>query len=345
MSVEPFVTRQSDDLGGSPLRRVQTDHERRRYGSDESGEDVFPLSSSAEGTEEGSVVSDDSPPLSPRDGSLPSFAVVPPSRRGSRTVTQEERENWLRGGEVDDLAKEVTTRSRAKSLEGKTRMSLRRGKSFTSLLPGEAPAPLAARREQPRGPPSPVYELREPPTPSASSLPISDHSDIESGETHHSSISMYPPASAALLSNDSSTAPRKSLRDFVPQLVILVSLFLSSFAVIAFTISTLPGLFLPHSVSDLPSLTAAMTTYRASSFFAEVHLFAVLTILFLWKQCFSIPGSILTNILFGALYGTWMGSFWACLWTATGSTGAYLIAVCISPLVRPFLPFLLQSSH
>jgi hypothetical protein len=121
----------------------------------------------------------------------------------------------------------------------------------------------------------------------------------------------------------------------VPQLVILVALFFSSFAVIFLFIRTLPGLFLPHSIADLPALTATLSTYRSSSFVAELHLFGVLTLLFLWKQCFSIPGSVLTNILFGALYGTTMGTLWACLWTATGSTGAYLIALVIAPLVSP----------
>ncbi|GAA5867472.1 hypothetical protein JCM8547_007516 [Rhodosporidiobolus lusitaniae] len=328
------------DEGGSPLRRVQTEHQRhhRAYGSDESGEDIFPHSST-EGTEESSSTRSDSPPpQTPRDGDVPTFEVVPPSRRGSSSGWNPalEKEFWRTGGPEDEPTKEeIGGRNRSKSLEGQTRMSLRRGRSFTSLLvQPAAPSPFLERKEPILAqPPSPVLETYEPPNTPPS------HSDIESGEEHRPTLSLYPPTSSVSSSSSPAPfspleAPRKSLRDFLPQLAILISLFVSSFAFILLTISTLPGLFLPHSVSDLPSLTASLTSYRASSWFAELHLFAVLTVLFLWKQCFSIPGSILTNILFGALYGTWMGSAWACLWTATGSTGAYLIAVVITPLVE-----------
>ncbi|GAA5886736.1 hypothetical protein JCM6882_005872 [Rhodosporidiobolus microsporus] len=326
--VDSFAAQQS-----SPLARTRAEHERSMYGSDESGgEEAFPHSST-EGTEEsGSTRSDSPPPSTPRDGELPTFEVVPPSRRGSRAEWDvlKERENWRTGGdEVDD---EVHGRHRSKSLEGQTRMSLRRGKSFTSLLVGPpGPSPAGERKEAAVVPPTPIFETYEPPTTPSAGTP--SNSDIESGEEHFPTTSLYPPSSDTLPSPAISSTTKR-LRDFIPQLTILTTLFLSSFAVILFAIATLPGLFLPHSVSELPTLTAAMTEYRSSSLFAEVHVFAVLTLLFLWKQCFSIPGSVLTNILFGALYGTWMGSAWACLWTATGSTGAYLIAVVIAPLVE-----------
>ncbi|GAA5825275.1 hypothetical protein JCM11251_006914 [Rhodosporidiobolus azoricus] len=319
----------------SPLARTRAEHERNLYGSDESAGEDAPPHSSTEGTEEsGSTRSDSSTPPTPRDEEMPSFAIIPPSRRGSAAQwdLMKEQENWRTGGpETED---EVHGRHRSKSLEGKTRMSLRRGKSFTSLLGGPPGSDQVVEREKTSAivPPTPIFEVYEPPTTPNTGSP--SNSDIESGEEHFPSTSHYPPTSGTLPSPASSSAATRRLRDFVPQLTILFTLFLSSFAVILFAIATLPGLFLPHSVSDLPSLTAAMTEYRASSFFAEAHVFGVLTLLFLWKQCFSIPGSVLTNILFGALYGTWMGSAWACLWTATGSTGAYLIAVVIAPLVE-----------
>lgn len=320
------------------------------------------------------------------DGAPHYWVEQPPSRRGS-THLREEREAWRTGGEHplydprilnrsadlmstkelhdaaalaaaatatttvakdDSSSAAAATRNRSKSLEGLTRMSLRRGKSFTSLLVQPAlpssPTPATATDTNTDGrdpflsgaadraklsaiAPTPViaqFEMMPPTGPSGR-----PRADTES--------TLYPPATGLdpLSATTTSTATR-SLRDFVPQLVILFSLFLSSFVVIALTIATLPGLFLPHSVSDLPQLTKTLTTYRASSFAAELHLFVVLTLLFLWKQCFSIPGSILTNILFGALYGTTLGTWWACLWTATGSTGAYLIAVLIAPLVSWF---------
>lgn len=209
------------------------------------------------------------------------------------------------------------------SLKESTRHNLRRGRSFTSLLvQPTTPSPAFER-------PDPIAELHEPKSPSP---PL----DIESGEAQPLAYgaSTFPPAAAPVTAV---ARPVKSLRDFVPQVALLSALFVGSFAVIAVLISTLPNLFIPHAVSDLPALTSALSTYRASSSFAELHLFVVLTVLFLWKQCFSIPGSVLTNILFGALYGTAAGTWWACIWTALGSTGAYGIALVISPLVSVFM--------
>lgn len=205
------------------------------------------------------------------------------------------------------------------ALEGSTRHNLRRGRSFTSLLmQPTTPSPRVER-------PDPILEQRETHSPTLS--------DIESGEERPLAYgpSSYPPEAAAA---PPPPRPIKSIRDFVPQVLTLLALFVASFAVIAVLVATLPNLHIPHSVSDLPALTSSLSTYRASSYFAELHLFLVLTALFLWKQCFSIPGSVLTNILFGALYGTAAGTWWACIWTALGSTGAYGIALVISPLVR-----------
>ncbi|KAJ8292776.1 Transmembrane protein 41A [Rhodotorula toruloides] len=332
--------REAEGYGISPLARQRQEHDRRirfnpEVGVDEAG---GANASSAEGTEESGSTQSDTPPQTPQDEydeveGGPRVWVEPPSRRGSNVgYYEDEREAWRTGGEPDEEAQsliakpDINTRNRSKSLEGMTRMSLRRGKSFTSLVPPspvkERKDPFAAANVPLQAVPPPIFEQFEPPpTPDALS-------DAETGE----GATLYPPATGYAATPLSATP--KTLRDFIPQLAILVSLFLSSFAVIAFTISTLPGLFLPHSVSDLPALTATLTTYRSSSFLAELHLFTVLTFLFLWKQCFSIPGSVLTNILFGALYGTTVGTWWACLWTAAGSTGAYAIALVIAPLVE-----------
>ncbi|GAA5900644.1 hypothetical protein JCM5296_006736 [Sporobolomyces johnsonii] len=335
----------------SPLARTRGDERSpRRRGDTQEPDECSEVERTSSGTEESASTRSDSPPPTPRDfddvtheiilgAGLPSFRLAAPSRRGS-TAEWEERENWRTGGELDEethpLAKEVNTRNRSKSLEGITRMSVRRGRSFTSLLcqPEPGTSPTFARKElfQPPGPILETYETEAP------SPPATEHADIKSGEEHFPStaVSLYPPTLAEAAPPVIAALPleRKTLRDFVPQLIILVTLFLSSFAVIFFFISTLPGLFLPHSVADLPALTKTLSAYRASSFGAELHLFGVLTLLFLWKQCFSIPGSVLTNILFGALYGTTMGTWWACLWTAAGSTGAYAIALVIAPLVE-----------
>ncbi|KAM0753940.1 hypothetical protein T439DRAFT_378049 [Meredithblackwellia eburnea MCA 4105] len=264
-------------------------------------------------------------------------------------------------------------------LEGSTRLQVRRGRSFTSLLiPPPSGSPLAMEKGDPFSSLSfaslgaapvlaDIVERQTPSPPSTSSSLLSlsadlstqptsptiasSLSDLEAGEIDRPPtprpFAVFPPlaptskpvvgASAASHGSlSSSTTSPKNLRSFAPQLGLLLVLFLSSLCLIFLLISTLPNLFIPHSLSDLPTLTSAMTTYRSSSPWAEAHLFIVLSGLFLWKQCFSVPGSILTNILFGALYGTGFGTFWACIWTAGGSTGAYFIARVIAPLVEHY---------
>ncbi|GAA5937613.1 TVP38/TMEM64 family protein [Sporobolomyces koalae] len=313
------------------VRAAQGDIQSSRSSAGGELDDSEPIQS---GTETGSTRSD-SPLQTPQDSDfesngVPSFRVEGPSRRGS-SAEREERELWRSKGEVEEDLKTVEGRNRSRSLEGMTRMGLRRGRSFTSLLnqPPKLSSPTLERNKELYQPPKPIpetYEFEsERPSPVTATI----------GDSYQPSTSiLYPPTMSDSSDVPALPAPTKSMRDFIPQLVILVSLFFSSFAVIFFFISTLPGLFLPHSVADLPALTKTLSTYRSSSFAAELHLFGVLTILFLWKQCFSIPGSVLTNILFGALYGTTAGTLWACLWTATGSTGAYLIALVIAPLVE-----------
>ncbi|KAL8292455.1 hypothetical protein RQP46_001067 [Phenoliferia psychrophenolica] len=266
--------------------------------------------------EEGSSTESESPPQTPAEGynaqPLPLFHLDldRPDALPWGPYTREKRKEDVR-------------------LEG-TRIGVRRGRSFTSLLMPALGSPSAVERQDP------ILEVASPPL-----------SDLEFGEPDRpyapsskgNDLATFPPL--ATTAHAHATAPPgsgvKTLRDFAPQVALLAVLFVASFGMIAALVASLPNLFIPHSVSDLPQLTNALSAYRASSTFAELHLFVVLSFLFLWKQCFSIPGSVLTNILFGALYGTGAGTSWACLWTAGGSTGAYYIARIISPLVEHYL--------
>ncbi|KAI8975134.1 snare associated Golgi protein-domain-containing protein [Mycotypha africana] len=61
----------------------------------------------------------------------------------------------------------------------------------------------------------------------------------------------------------------------------------------------------------------------------------VFSILYLWQQAFSIPGSVLLNLLAGYLYGITMGTVWTSLLTAAGATLAYGLAMLVGePLMQ-----------
>lgn len=189
----------------------------------------------------------DSPPSTPAHGSAAGAGVGSHSIPAFRVTKGDWRGQGLGLGEVQ--------RNNRTMLEGSTRHNLRRGRSFTSLLIQPTTPPVER--------PDPIKEVHSPPL-----------SDIESGGDDTTSSS-YPPTTLPVPPRVE--GPPKTIRDFLPQVAILLGLFLSSFAVIAALIATLPGLFLPHSVADLPTLTSSLSTYRASSTLAELHLFAVLT--------------------------------------------------------------------
>lgn len=127
-----------------------------------------------------------------------------------------------------------------------------------------------------------------------------------------------------------------SFRQFLPHLTYISILFVVSLIIVTLAVASLPmaNLLLPRKLAQLPALTTSLSLYRAHSAFAEAHLFAVLSIVYVAQNAWSIPGAILTNILWGAMYGSVWGSLYACLGTATGSTGAYYLGKQAKPLVR-----------
>ncbi|KAK4051718.1 hypothetical protein OIO90_004668 [Microbotryomycetes sp. JL221] len=290
--------------------------------------------------EAGSTTDTDSPPATPN-------TFIRPTDEWNALTSHQEH----------DSSSSSNKRSRSKTLtatshhtkkpttESPVRQMLRRGRSFTTLLMQPVlPSPRAVDR------PDPIQEFKEakyspPPTDDDDEEDNDKKRKLKSGNNNpvSNAVSYFPPPPAVMavaatpssIEADTSMMPTtKTMRDFVPQIALLGALFVASFILVALLVATLPNLFIPHALSDLPALTSAMSEYRQSSWLAEMHLFTVLTVLFLWKQCFSIPGSVLTNILFGALYGTIKGTIITCVWTALGSTGAYGIALIVAPLVE-----------
>ncbi|KAJ3155383.1 Transmembrane protein 41A [Geranomyces michiganensis] len=76
---------------------------------------------------------------------------------------------------------------------------------------------------------------------------------------------------------------------------------------------------LPTSFDDLKSQSVVLQAYSSAHFYPVLTLF---TLVFVFKQTFSIPGSALMNILGGLLYGFWAFP-WVSLLTAIGSTLCY----------------------
>ena len=93
------------------------------------------------------------------------------------------------------------------------------------------------------------------------------------------------------------------LSKLLPPVLFLLSLFCVSLVCIYYAISTIP-LTLPHNISEIRQQSTALRDYSRRGFTEGLHVSAVLSAIFVFKQAFSVPGSILVNILFGSLYGT-----------------------------------------
>lgn len=109
-------------------------------------------------------------------------------------------------------------------------------------------------------------------------------------------------------------------------------------------VSTIP-LKIPHNISEIKVQTVALRDYSRKGMSEGLHVSAVLSALFVFKQAFSVPGSILVNILFGSLYGTYAATLCACLFTGVGSVLAYYMARLCSPLVERFFPRALATTR
>lgn len=310
VSAVPFLAR---TLSGSPslpsLASYETADGSRRVSRTKSPR--WPLRAELE-------TEDQLPPLD----SIPRLSRPEVSRAASSQalasvceITASSSSSWIATGRGRSLSETTGGRRRANSwksgkLEGIERErqeeevvddplaghKLRRGRSFTTIALPVLPA-------------TPEVEIEEP--------------KFTTTEFDSASSTVVEPT------------PPLGIRQFAPQLVYIVILFIISFIVVSLAIASLPNLFLPRKLAQLPELAASLSLYRAAdSLLAELHLFAVLNIVYVAQNAWSIPGAVLTNVLFGAMYGPIWGSVYACLGTAFGSTGAYFLGREAKPLVR-----------
>lgn len=83
-----------------------------------------------------------------------------------------------------------------------------------------------------------------------------------------------------------------------------------------------PNIKIPHSLSDVKLLSNALRLYSEKQ---SILVLSVFSLVFLFKQCWGIPGALLLNVLAGTVYG--ITALPLCnLLAATGSSMAYIIS-------------------
>ncbi|KAI9492463.1 snare associated Golgi protein-domain-containing protein [Zychaea mexicana] len=123
-------------------------------------------------------------------------------------------------------------------------------------------------------------------------------------------------------------------RRLVPRLALFILIGLLSLLLSLTLARQVLGIELPHTLEDIQTIAVhleAMAAATWSDYFAVAGVFAAL---YLWQQAFSIPGSVLFNLLAGHLYGITAATLWTSFLTAFGATLAYGLAMLVA---EPFL--------
>ncbi|KAG0016737.1 Transmembrane protein 41A [Podila clonocystis] len=113
---------------------------------------------------------------------------------------------------------------------------------------------------------------------------------------------------------------------FMPRILILVGLFVMSLGGLYLIAQVLPPLSLPKSIDDVKVDAEILQEFATATYEGWLRTFWVFSVVYLWKQCFGIPGSAFLNILAGALYGPWFGTLLTSALTTVGSVFAYFMS-------------------
>ncbi|WFD00127.1 hypothetical protein MYAM1_002873 [Malassezia yamatoensis] len=136
------------------------------------------------------------------------------------------------------------------------------------------------------------------------------------------------------------TPTHSTLRIWLPHLWkvgLLLLVFVIATTILGISLRTLPLHMPTHlaqlSLVEVRDICTSLQHYSRSSSQAMWHVWVVLSVFFLWKQAFCIPGSLITNIVFGAMYGSYVGALWIGLLTSIGGMGCYLLAMPFGAVV------------
>ncbi|KAG0279422.1 Transmembrane protein 41A [Linnemannia exigua] len=161
-----------------------------------------------------------------------------------------------------------------------------------------------------------------------------------------SSRHLYPPQPASVLPQYNNTATAETLGldtakgtpaapwgsfqlGFLPRILVLIGLFGMSLGGLYLLAQVLPPLSLPKSIDDVKVDAEILQEFATATYEGWIRTFWVFSAVYMWKQCFGIPGSAFLNILAGALYGPWFGTVLTSALTTLGSVMAYFMSFFI----------------
>ncbi|KAI0068776.1 hypothetical protein BV25DRAFT_1768016, partial [Artomyces pyxidatus] len=122
-------------------------------------------------------------------------------------------------------------------------------------------------------------------------------------------------------------------------ILFVITMFPLSTALVVISFWSLPFSFAwPQNLADIAQLGRELHGYSQSGHGAFAHVVGVISVITVWMHAWSIPGSVLWNVLAGALFSPGLATVLLAVLTTIGSIFATLLATPLSPFLTRFFP-------
>ncbi|KAF9226536.1 hypothetical protein BS17DRAFT_748364 [Gyrodon lividus] len=130
-----------------------------------------------------------------------------------------------------------------------------------------------------------------------------------------------------------------------PILLVLL-LFPLSTAIVFSSLYSLPiSVTWPRTLSEVAELGQELQKYSQSGAGPLAHVIGVLSVTATWKHAWSIPGSVIWNVLAGALFHPLLATLLLSLLTTIGSVFATLLCMPLAPVLSRLFPRALDMTR
>ncbi|GJJ07620.1 hypothetical protein Clacol_001824 [Clathrus columnatus] len=136
-----------------------------------------------------------------------------------------------------------------------------------------------------------------------------------------------------------------SLSSLLPMIFIILLFPLSTIVVISGVLTLPITASFPRTLSELADLARDLQTYSTSGFQPKAHVLGVLALTTLWKHAWSIPGSVLLNVLSGVLLPSILATLFMTSLTAVGSLLSTLLSTPLAPIISHLFPRVLSLTR
>lgn len=101
----------------------------------------------------------------------------------------------------------------------------------------------------------------------------------------------------------------------------------------------------PHTITDIAQLGRELQGYSQSGPGPLAHVIGVMAVTAVWKHAWSIPGSVIWNVLAGALFSPAFATLLLTLLTTIGSLCATMLSAPLAPFLAHFFPKALEMTR